>query len=99
MNTIRNYLDNMFRNLPNTEAVRKAKAELLQMMEDKYEELIREGESKGVERNDKSIATQRPLMMAMLKAYIGLALFGNDAFYDAYLPMDEDLREIINMKL
>ena len=38
-------------------------------------------------------------MMAMLKAYIGLALFGNDAFYDAYLPMDEDLREIINMKL
>ncbi|MCR4776075.1 MAG: DUF4097 domain-containing protein, partial [Saccharofermentans sp.] len=45
MNTIRNYLDNMFRNLPNTEAVRKAKAELLQMMEDKYEELIREGKT------------------------------------------------------
>ena len=38
MNTIRNYLDNMFRNLPNTEEVRKAKFELLQMMEDKYEE-------------------------------------------------------------
>lgn len=63
------------------------------------EDLIREGESKGVERNDKSIVTQRPLMMAMLKAYIGLALFGNEAFYDAYLPMDEDLREIINTKL
>ena len=45
MNTIRNYLDNMFRNLPNTEAVRKAKAELLQMMEDKYEELIKEGKT------------------------------------------------------
>ena len=45
MNTIKNYLDNMFRNLPNTEAVRKAKAELLQMMEDKYEELIREGKT------------------------------------------------------
>ena len=45
MNTIRNYLDNMFRNLPNTEAVRKAKTELLQMMEDKYEELIREGKT------------------------------------------------------
>ena len=67
--------------------------------ESMLEELIREGESKGVERNDKSIATQRPLMMAMLKAYIGLALFGNDAFYDAYLPMDEDLREVINMKI
>ena len=45
MNAIRNYLDNMFRNLPNTEAVRRAKGELLQMMEDKYEELIAEGKS------------------------------------------------------
>lgn len=45
MNTIRNYLDNMFRNLPNTDAVRKAKSELLQMMEDKYEELIKEGKT------------------------------------------------------
>ena len=45
MNAIRNYLDNMFRNLPNTEAVRKAKRDLLEMMEDKYEELIAEGKS------------------------------------------------------
>ena len=45
MNAIRNYLDNMFRNLPNTEEVRRAKTELLQMMEDKYEELIAEGKS------------------------------------------------------
>ena len=45
MNAIKNYLDNMFRNLPNTEEVRRAKAELLQMMEDKYEELIGEGKS------------------------------------------------------
>ena len=45
MNAIKNYLDNMFRNLPNTEEVRKAKAELLQMMEDKYEELISEGKT------------------------------------------------------
>jgi len=45
MNAIRNYLDNMFRNLPNTEAVRRAKSELLQMMEDKYEELISEGKT------------------------------------------------------
>ncbi len=45
MNAIRNYLDNMFRNLPNTEAVRRAKSELLQMMEDRYEELISEGKT------------------------------------------------------
>lgn len=45
MNAIRNYLDNMFRNLPNIEEVRRAKSELLQMMEDKYEELISEGKT------------------------------------------------------
>ena len=45
MNAIKNYLDNMFRNLPNTEEVRRAKSELLQMMEDKYEELIAEGKT------------------------------------------------------
>lgn len=45
MNAIRNYLDNMFRNLPNIEEVRRAKSELLQMMEDKFEELISEGKT------------------------------------------------------
>ena len=45
METIRNYLESMFRNLPNTPEVLKAKNELLQMMEDKYAELIREGKS------------------------------------------------------
>ena len=64
-----------------------------------FDELVSEGVRRGVERNDKSIAVQRPLIMAMLKAYVGLALYGNDAFYDAYLPMDEDLKETINMKL
>ena len=45
METIKNYLESMFRNLPNTSEVLKAKAELLQMMEDKYTELRREGKS------------------------------------------------------
>ena len=45
MNAIKNYLDNMFRNLPNTEEVRRAKSELLQMMEDKFEELMSEGKT------------------------------------------------------
>lgn len=43
METIKNYLDSMFMNLPRTEAVLKAKAELLAMMEDKYNELIADG--------------------------------------------------------
>lgn len=45
METIRNYLESMFKNLPQTEAVIKAKYELGQMMEDKYYELIKEGKS------------------------------------------------------
>ncbi|MBQ8489289.1 MAG: hypothetical protein IJ535_05835 [Pseudobutyrivibrio sp.] len=45
METIRNYLEAMFANMPNTKEVKKAKAELLTMMEDKYNELIEEGET------------------------------------------------------
>lgn len=45
METIRNYLESMFKNLPQTEAVIKAKYELGQMMEDKYYELLKEGKT------------------------------------------------------
>lgn len=45
METIKNYLETMFQNLPNTTEVRKAKLELGQMMEDKYTELLQEGKS------------------------------------------------------
>lgn len=45
MNMIRNYLESMFAQMPNTSEVRKAKEELGQMMEDKYSELIRQGVS------------------------------------------------------
>ena len=45
MEAIKNYLDSMFANLPNTAEVRRAKDELWQMMEDKYGELIAEGKT------------------------------------------------------
>ncbi len=45
MNIIRNYLDNMFLGLPQTEEVAKAKMELLAMMEDKYNELKDSGKT------------------------------------------------------
>ncbi len=45
METIKNYLETMFLNLPNTPEVYRAKSELLQMMEDKYTELKEEGKS------------------------------------------------------
>ncbi len=43
METIKNYLESMFADLPNTAAVLKAKQELYSMMEDKYTELKEEG--------------------------------------------------------
>lgn len=45
METIKNYLETMFMNLPNTSEVRRAKDELGQMMEDKFAELIEEGKT------------------------------------------------------
>lgn len=45
MNTIKNYLENMFMNLPLTPEVKRAKEELLQMMEDKYNELKSSGKT------------------------------------------------------
>ncbi|MBR2779694.1 MAG: hypothetical protein IKD85_05945 [Firmicutes bacterium] len=45
MEIIRNYLESMFAQLPNTPEVIKAKQELRQMMEDKYSELIAEGKA------------------------------------------------------
>ena len=92
---VQQHAEELLRRYPNTERFGKE----FKIRETLLEELVNEGERKGVERNNKSIATQRPLMMAMLKAYIGLAMYGNDAFYDAYLPMDDDLKEILNTKL
>ncbi len=45
MEAIRNYLESMFAALPNTPEVLKAKDVLLQMMEDKYQELREEGKT------------------------------------------------------
>lgn len=45
METIKNYLEAMFAGMPSTPEVWKAKNELYQMMEDKYNELIEEGKT------------------------------------------------------
>lgn len=45
MEAIKTYLESMFARLPNTPEVWKAKDELLQMMEDRYSDLIQEGKN------------------------------------------------------
>ena len=58
------------------------------------EKLVKEGERAGIARDAASLAAQRPLIECMLKAYVGLALFGNEAFYAARLEVDDDLKEL-----
>ncbi|MEG1004166.1 permease prefix domain 1-containing protein [Clostridium sp.] len=45
METIKNYLDNVFSGLPKTQEIEKLKSELLSNLEDKYEELKASGKS------------------------------------------------------
>lgn len=45
MEVIRNYIETMFLKLPDTPEVNRAKSELLQMMEDKYTQLLADGVS------------------------------------------------------
>lgn len=45
METIKTYIENLFQNMPATEAVAKARVQLLEMMEDKYNELKNQGKT------------------------------------------------------
>lgn len=45
METIKGYIDAMFREFPDTEEVHKLKQSILESMEDKYQELIQDGKS------------------------------------------------------
>ena len=60
--------------------------------------LVAAGEKAGVPRNPKSLAKQRSLITAMLKAYTGSFLYGDEAFYDACLPEDNDLQRALKLK-
>ena len=63
------------------------------------EELVKAGEAAGIERDSESLAKQRQFIECILKAQIGMALYGNEAFYATYLPMDEDLKSIKHVKI
>lgn len=58
------------------------------------EALVAEGERAGIAYDAASLAAQRRLTESMLKAYVGLALYGNEAFYATHLPVDDDLLQL-----
>ncbi len=57
------------------------------------------GVAEGIAADAKGMAAQRQLILTMLKAHIGNALYGNDAFYRVYLGEDQDLREARGVKI
>ena len=98
METIKNYLETMFANLPNTEEVRKAKSELYQMMEDKYSELIAEGKTENEAvgtvisefGNLEDLAEDLNLTREMTDS-----AYSEDALNRRFIPLDE-AKEFIN---
>ncbi len=61
------------------------------------DKLVAEGEKAGVKRNPASLRRQRHLVESMLKAHIGMALYGEQGFYDAFINQDEDLQQVLKM--
>lgn len=58
--------------------------------------LVTMGEKEGVTANRRGLDSQRHLIRAMIKAYIGDFLYGEEAFYRVFLPEDEDLKRVLN---
>lgn len=57
------------------------------------EELARRAEKEGIERNEQSLGTLRPLIENNIKAYIGQSLYGSREYYRIRLLADEDIEK------
>ena len=58
------------------------------------QQVVALGEEAGIPVNKASLDAQWHLIATLIKAYIGEALFGQQAFYRIYLPEDEDLANV-----
>lgn len=61
------------------------------------EQLVAEGERCGIPRNAASLRKQYALMSALIKANIGMALYGDRGFYDTYVAHDDDLQRVCEL--
>lgn len=59
--------------------------------------LVEEGERLGIRKDVRSLQRQRAYIMALLKANIGQALYGDRGFYDTYITFDDDLQRVLDM--
>ena len=60
-----------------------------------FDELMRRSEEKKIKGNKEEIAKARELSEPLFKAYVARNIFGDEAFYPIYEPMDEILQEAI----
>lgn len=65
--------------------------------EDMLRSVVKRGEAAGVPCDNASLRVQHNLIMAMLKANIGLALYGDHGFYDSYISHDDDLQRTLKI--
>ena len=65
--------------------------------EEMLREVVERGAAAGVKRNESSLRVQRGLIMAMLKANIGMSLYGDRGFYDTYIQHDDDLQRTLTL--
>lgn len=66
---------------------------------DKFiQQVVALGEEAGIPVDKASLDAQRHLIATLIKAYIGEALFGQEAFYRIYLTEDEDLKQARKMQ-
>lgn len=90
---VRQHATQLVAKYPNAEAFRKE----FKVSEGLVTQLVNEGVKAGVPRNAVSMSKQRPLIEALLKANIGMALFGEQGFYDTYITQDEDLQQVLKL--
>lgn len=90
---VKKHAEGLMEKYPDAEAFKKG----FKVDESMIQRLATEGEKAGVKRNEKSLNKQRGYISAILKANIGMALYGDRGFYDSYIPYDDDLNRVVAM--
>ena len=90
---VREHAAELLKRYPDAECFRRS----FTVGDDMVRTMVARGEAAGVPRNEASLRAQRPLIKAMLKANIGMALYGEQGFYDSYIPHDDDLQRTLRL--
>lgn len=89
---VRRRAEQLLRQYPTADAFVKG----FRVDEELVTKLTAEGEALGIATDHRSLQAQHRLICNMLKAYVGLSLYGEEAFYPVLLQEDDDLKQVIN---